>query len=286
MENEKIKVLVCGAAGNMGRQTARSILQQEDMSLVGCFDKYQVGEDLGELLFGKANGIEISDDLTSLLEKEKPQVMVDFTRGDAVAENVLKCLEYCVSCIIRTTGIPDESLEKIRQESEKSGVSVFIAPNFSIGAVLMMKFSKEAAKYYQWAEIVELHHEKKADAPSGTALRTAKLMAQERDSLVLFGTEITDLKTLAMNTPPAPPQGGNIEKVPGVRGGISDGVRIHSIRLPGLLAHQEVICGGLGETLTIRHDSLSRECFMPGVMLAIRKVGGLRGLVTGLENIM
>lgn len=304
MRNNKIRVIICGAAGNMGKQTARSILAQEDMSLVGCFDKDKVGEDLGELLFGKANGIKISDNLAKILDKEKPEVMVDFTCGDAAAENVLKCIENGVSCVVGATGISEKFLEKIRHESEAKGVPVLVAPNFSIGAVLMMKSAKEAAKYYDWAEIIELHHEKKMDAPSGTALRTAKLMAQERESPVL-------------TPPPTPPQGGTapcppthqeggeavqllgerasrlrtmlqveVEKIPGVRGGVSDGIRIHSVRLPGLLAHQEVICGGLGETLTIRHDSLSRECFMPGVMLAIRKVGSLEGLVTGLENIM
>lgn len=262
----KIKVIVCGAAGSMGRYVVKTVLSREDMELVGALDTCGKGKDAGELATGHDAGILISDDLKKVLAKQNPDVMVDFTKGWAAPENILRCLATNCACVVGTTGISDDNLEKIRAKSEETGVPVLIAPNFSLGAVLMMKFSREAARYFQWAEIIELHHENKADAPSGTALRTAELMSRERPQF---------------NSPR-----NETEKVRCARGGIHHGVRIHSIRLQGLLAHQEVNLGGLGEVLKIRHDSISRECFMPGVMLGIEKVRSLKGLVIGLEDIL
>ncbi len=256
---DRIKVIVCGVNGNMGKHVVRSVLSQKDMELVGGIDIKGVGKPI------EGTNIIAKEDLSLEIREKKSHVLVDFTKGDVSAKHILTALEEGVFCVVGTTGIPDEDIEKIRQKAEEKGLGVLIAPNFSIGAVLMMQFAKEAAKYYQWAEIIELHHEKKADAPSGTALRTAKLMGEVKE----FKT--TDKERI---------------KLDGVRGGIWKGIRIHSVRMPGLLAHQEVKLGSLGETLTIKHDSLSRECFMAGVMMAIRKIRHIKGLVVGLENIM
>ena len=261
-----IKVLICGAAGRMGRQTVASVLLQQDLTLVGCFDLNNVGKDAGKLAGVEPCGVRISDDLELILTLASPDVMVDFSGGAAAPGNVLTCLSYKVACVVGSTGISEEDVEKIRKKSEETGVPVLIVPNFSIGAVLMMQFAKLAAKHYEWAEIIELHHEKKADAPSGTAIRTAALMKEEREK---FKNPVNEE-----------------EKIKGVRGGSIDGIKIHSVRLPGLLAHQQVMLGGSGETLTIKHDSLTRECFMPGVMLAIRKVKMLSGMNVGLEAVM
>ena len=263
----KIKVMVCGAAGSMGKFVVKTIMGKENMQLVGAVDiPLFKGKDTGELATGKVNDILINDDVKKVLKTEKPDVMVDFTNGSAAPENLLASLEAGCACVVGTTGISTENMEKIISKQKETGTPMLIAPNFSLGAVLMMKFSKEAAKYFEWAEIIELHHENKKDAPSGTALRTAELMGEEREAF----------KAPADET----------EKIPGVRGGLKDGIRIHSVRLQGLLAHQEVSLGALGEVLRIRHDSISRECFMSGVMLAVEKVRSLDGIVIGLENII
>jgi 4-hydroxy-tetrahydrodipicolinate reductase len=266
MPGDKIKVVVCGAAGKMGLTTVAAVMAQEDMILSGAFDTGRAGEDAGNLALGRPSGLLIENGLEKILEREKPGVAVDFTRGSVAPGNILRCIEHGTAVIVGTTGISGEDLEWIRASSESSGVPVLLVPNFSIGAVLMMRFAREASRHLEWAEITELHHEKKADAPSGTAMRTAEMMAAVRKAFQAA-------------------QGGT-ETVPGSRGGLYKGIRVHSIRMPGLLAHQEVRLGGLGETLTIRHDSISRECFMPGVMMAIRSVHNLKGLSVGLEHIL
>lgn len=266
MNNGKIKVLVCGAAGNMGKKVINTVLEQDDMQLISCVDIQQTGQEIGKLIPGKQCDLVITNDLESALDQTKPDVMIDFTGGEAAPENVKKCLAKKVACVVGSTGISNDDLKDMEKSAVNNGTPVFIAPNFSVGAVLMMQFAKEAARHYDWAEIIEMHHEKKVDAPSGTALRTVKLMTEEKGKF---------------NSPPP-----GKEKLKGVRGGEQQGIRVHSVRMPGLLAHQVVKLGGLDETLTIRHDSLSRKCFMPGVMLAVRKVRNLRGLVVGLENII
>jgi 4-hydroxy-tetrahydrodipicolinate reductase len=266
MGNEKIKVIICGVLGKMGHQSAMAIQEQKDMVLVGAVDVSGVGQIAGKQSADDSSNIRISGSLDELIVQTKPDVMVDFTKGHIAPGNITKCLENGIACVVGTTGISDEDTNKIRKLSEEKNTPVFIAPNFSVGAVLMMNFAKEAAKYFEWAEISELHHEKKADAPSGTALKTAEMMSEVREK---FQAPV-----------------GETEKVTGVRGGVYHGIHVHSIRLPGLLAHQEVLFGSLGETLKIRHDSLSRECFMPGVILSVRKVKSLSGVVIGLDKIM
>ena len=223
-----IKVAVTGAAGRMGQTVCAAVESADDLELVGCADPV-LGVTLAEVL-------------------PLAQVVVDFTQPDTALANALACVQAGVHVVIGTTGFDVEPLRAARTLEGLPQANVLVAPNFAIGAVLMMRFAAEAAKHMEKAEIIELHHDQKLDAPSGTAALTAQLMAQASG-----GAE--------------PP--------------------IHSVRLPGLVAHQEVILGALGQTLTIRHDSIDRESFMPGVLLAVRKVGTLAQSPTiGLEKVL
>lgn len=256
-----IGVAVAGACGRMGQEVVRAVCGQSDMRLVGAVDPASPGADACKLAGIESCGVTVTPEFQGGAD-----VLVDFTRGDVAPGTVVAALEAGTACIVGTTGIAAADLERMREAAERAGRGVLVAPNFALGAVLMMRFAAEAARFYEWAEIIELHHEKKLDAPSGTALKTAQMMQERQAS---FGAVA-----------------GEVEKVPGARGGLASGVRVHSVRLPGLVAHQEIILGGLGETLTIRHDSLARTSFMPGVLLAIRRIGSVRGLVVGLEHLM
>ncbi len=229
----------------MGSETCRAIEADDELLLVAQIGS---GDDLSELTAAGA------------------EVAVDFTTSAVVKGNVLWCLDNGVNAVVGTTGLGADDLDEIGAAAEAAGTGVVVAPNFALGAVLMMTFAAHAAKYYDAAEIIERHHEKKLDAPSGTALRTAALMNAARRK-------------------PASIARGH-ESLAGARGGDVDGVFIHSVRLPGSVAHQEVVLGGAGETLTIRHDSLDRSSFMPGVILAIKRVDDLDGLVVGLEHLL
>ena len=265
-ESTDIPVVIAGANGRMGRQAVQAVLQQVDMQLVAAFGKARgVGEDVGELSGVAPCGVVLEDDAESAISKGAGGVLVDFSLGPAVKENVLTALRHDMACIVGATAIPGADEQEIAQAAVKKGV--LFAPNFALGAVLMMKFATHAAKYFRWAEIIEYHHERKLDAPSGTARRTADLMRQARDDG--FRTPVD-----------------SEESVKGVRGGSLGGLRIHSVRLPGKLAHQEVILAAPGEVLTIKHDASNRESYMPGMLLAIREVKKLTGLVVGLENIL
>jgi 4-hydroxy-tetrahydrodipicolinate reductase len=224
-----IRVVVSGAGGRMGRTVCEAVEGADDMELAGRADP--------------ALGTSLQD----ALRAAHPEVVVDFSIPDTVYDNAVLCLDRGVHVVVGTTGMTAEQVERLAQRAREDDGNCFIAPNFAIGAVLMMEASKLAARHMPDCEIVELHHDQKLDAPSGTAKRTAELIAAET--------------------------GG--EEPP-----------IHSVRLPGLVAHQEVVFGGLGQTLTIRHDSIARESFMPGVLLAVRKVGELDGLVVGLEKLL
>lgn len=265
-ESNDIPVVVAGANGRMGRQAVQAILQQVDMKLVAAYGKARgVGEDVGELSGEAPCGVILEDQAESAMAKGAGGVLVDFSLGPAVKENVLAALRHDMSCIVGATAIPGADEQEIANAATKKGV--LFAPNFALGAVLMMKFATQAAKYFRWAEIIEYHHERKLDAPSGTARRTADMMRQVRDDG--FRTPVD-----------------SEESVKGARGGYLGGLRIHSVRLPGKLAHQEVILAAPGEVLTIKHDASSRESYMPGMLLAIREVKKLTGLVVGLENIL
>lgn len=264
---ERIRVLVTGAAGRMGREVLKAVLSDGHLQLVGAVDTREKGVDAGILAGLETCGIVVSDDLTEVLDSCAADVLVDFTNPQTVVRNVLTALERGVSAVIGTTGIDDIGLEELRKASARAERGVLIVPNFALGAVLMMDFARRAARYFKNVEIIELHHDQKLDAPSGTSLKTAEMIAQER-------------KAMRQGHP------DEYEKLKGVRGGDWEGMRIHSVRLPGFVAHQEVIFGGCGQVLTIRHDSLNRESFMPGVVLAVRRVSTIKGVVIGLEQVL
>jgi|SRR5690554_4301411 len=264
---EKIRVVVSGAYGRMGREVVKAVFAQEDMELVGAVDKVGTGVDAGEAAGLKKNGVLIESDLHQTLLNTKPQVVVDFSTPLAVKENIKIILDSGANGVIGTTGLTAESLKELEVLAEQAGKGLLVAPNFAIGAVLMMRFAKEAARFLPEAEIIELHHDRKIDSPSGTALKTAEMIRKGR--------------VQAPAVKPSP-----LEKVKGARGGDYADVHIHSIRLPGFVAHQEVIFGGDGQTLTIRHDSLDRSSFMPGVLMGVRKIINGQGLIYGLENLL
>jgi 4-hydroxy-tetrahydrodipicolinate reductase len=242
-----IKVGVIGAAGKMGSEVCRAVEVDDELEL--------------------AARIGVGDPLDGLVQAGV-QVAVDFTKPEVVKENALFCLSNGIHVVIGTTGFSDLDLSEIEQATGEGEANAFVAPNFALGAVLMMRFAAQAARYFKTAEITERHHQRKLDAPSGTSLRTAKLMNEARG----------DEPWATMN--------GETESVHGSRGGDVGGIHIHSLRDPGSVAHQEVILGAPGEMLTIRHDSLDRASFMPGVILAIKKVDSMLGLTVGLEHIL
>ncbi|KYH32190.1 4-hydroxy-tetrahydrodipicolinate reductase [Moorella mulderi DSM 14980] len=250
----------------MGREMTKGLLQAGDIEVVGAVDRVAVGTDIGTLNGLQPHGVPINDDLAAVIKTTRPQVMVDFTVAAAALANARLAVEQGVSPVIGTTGISLEQLDELHQLCEARQVGAVVAPNFSLGAVLMMHFARQAARYFPRAEIIEMHHEQKIDAPSGTALKTAELMAEEIETAL------------------APPAAE--EKVAGARGATYRGLAVHSIRLPGAVAHQEVIFGGQGQLLTIRHDTISREAFLPGLLLAVRRVLHLKGVVYGLENLL
>lgn len=262
-----IRVIVCGAYGKMGREVLKAIHNDTQLCIVGAVDVKSDFTDIGDLIGEGKTGIIVGNDLQTVINETKPQVMVDFTRPEVVMNNIRIAMKNGVCPVVGTTGLSDKDRDEISGSCIQTKVNALIAPNFSIGAILMMKLAQDAAKYFPHVEIIELHHDQKLDAPSGTALHTAELIAKNRGYL-------------AQGHP------AEVEKLPGARGGDYSGIRMHSVRLPGYVAHQEVIFGGLGQTLTIRHDSISRESFMPGVVLACKHVLSANGLVYGLEEIL
>ena len=246
---DAIKVGVLGALGKVGSEVCRAVESADAMELVVAID---VDEELDGLVTSGA------------------EVMVDFTHPDAVMDNLEFSIDHGIHAVVGTTGFDDDRLQTVRGWlADAPSVGVLVAPNFSIGAVLMMRFATEAAPYFESVEVVELHHPDKADAPSGTARRTAQLIAAARRDA--GAGPIPDATSSALD---------------GARGADVDGIRVHGLRLRGLVAHQEVLFGGLGETLTIRHDSLDRASFTPGVMAGIRAVGSRPGLTVGLEHVL
>lgn len=245
----QLRVGVLGAAGRMGREVCSAIDEAEGLELVARLD---AGDDLDELLAAGA------------------QVVVDFTTPGAVMANLRFCLSRGIHAVVGTTGFDEDRLAEVSQLlAESPGTGCVIAPNFGIGAVLMMQFAAQAARFFESVEIVELHHPDKVDAPSGTAARTAELVAGARAEAGL---------------PPVPD--ATTAELPGARGADVAGVRVHAVRLRGLVAHQEVLFGQRGEALTIRHDSFDRVSFMPGVVLAVREVPSRPGLTVGLEHLL
>ena len=261
-----IRVGVIGACGRMGQMVCRTVADAGDLALVAAIDTSQIGQSIGPLIGDPKLDVPVSDELDRLLEA-RVEVAVDFTHPDAVMDDVRWCIGHGINVVVGTSGIDDEDLAEIRGALEEEGgeSNVIVASNFALGAVLMQHFSAVAARFFPAAEVIELHHDQKADAPSATAIATARRLLEERASTY---------------------RGPGAESLEGVRGGDVEGVRIHSVRLPGLVAHQEVIFGGQGQTLTIRHDSVDRSSFMPGVMMAIRAVATRPGLTVGLEPLL
>lgn len=267
-----IPVLVVGALGKMGQEVVRAVAATPGMTVVGAVARSQIGFDIGEVLGLGSLGVEITDDLSGQLlklsQRSNRGVMVDFTHPRSVFENIRSAIAFGVHPVVGTTGLSLEQVERLQEFAEKSSMGCVIAPNFAIGMILLQQMAVQAAQYFDHVEIIELHHNRKADAPSGTAAQTAQLLGQ-------LGKDFN------------PPEVEEKELIPGSRGGIPEhNIRIHSIRLPGLVAHQEVIFGGMGQTLTLRHDTTDRVAFMPGVILAIRRVLELKELVYGLEHLL
>lgn len=261
-----IRVLVSGAFGRMGRFVVRAVAGAKDLELVAAVDPAGVGHPVSEVL-GAPSDLRITGHLAAALEESAPDVMVDFTVPGVVMGNLEAALTRRVACVVGTTGFSATDLEVVAAMCRKTGTPAIVAPNFSLGANLMMRFAAEAARLFEYAEIIERHHEGKRDAPSGTAIRTAQVMAAARPEG--FGSVETE-----------------VDRAPGSRGGTVGGVQIHATRLPGYVADQEVIFGGLGERLVIEHVTVSRECFMPGVLVAVRRVRELEGLTHGLEALL
>ena len=247
--SDTIKVGVLGARGKVGSAVCRAVEEAPDTELVA--------------------GVDQGDPIT-LLRDRGAEAVVDFTHPDVVMDNLRWCIEHGIHAVVGTTGFDEERLDTLRgwlADSPTTGV--LVAPNFSIGAVLMMRFAAEAARHYESVEIVELHHPDKADAPSGTARRTAQLVAAARRDAGLG--PVPDATSTGLD---------------GARGADVDGVHVHAVRSRGLVAHQEVLLGGLGETLTIRHDSMDRASFTPGVLTALRQIAGRPGLTVGLDDFL
>lgn len=261
-----IKIVLTGIGGKMGKEVARQLLDQDDFELVGGVDVSCIGEDIGEVLGIKSLGITVDNDLESVLHKTNPDVLLDFTNPKVVMNNLQMALVNGVNVVVGTTGITEKDIPLVQSYCERGKANAIIAPNFSIGALLLMKFAAEAAKFFPNVEIIEYHHNQKMDAPSGTAIKTAELILK--------------------NTKVSSGCSGEFEKIPGARGGDLDGIKIHSVRLPGYLAHEQVILGGQGQVLTLKHDSFTRESFFYGINFALRKVMNIDGVVYGLENIL
>jgi len=249
----------------MGKEVITAVCADKELDIAGAVDKKAVEEYLS--LPGGLGLIPITRDVEPMLHRVKPEVMVDFTHPEGVMENIRTAISHGVIPVVGTTGLSQQNLREIEELCKQHNSGAFIAPNFAIGANLMIHFARLASRFFDVAEIIELHHDAKADAPSGTAMKTAEEMLASRGRP--FDRPAT-AKTF----------------VEGVRGGDMGGITVHSVRLPGLVAHQEVLFGGLGQTLLIRHDSISRESFMPGVIMAIKEAPKIQGLVVGLDKLM
>lgn len=259
-----IKVGVCGAAGKMGSEVVKAVSYDKELDLVTAIDKNQIGEDAGRMAGLGEDGIIVMGSIADAANSGA-EVIVDFTHPSTVMQNIKEIVENAMHGVIGTTGISRQNLVEIQTLVQGTGQNIFIAPNFAIGAVLMMELSKRAAKYLNDIEIIELHHPQKVDAPSGTAIKTA----EDLEKIITNKEKREEKLTLE-----------------GARGASTGNIHIHSVRLPGLVAHQEVIFGGHGQTLTIRHDSTDRTSFMPGVIMAIKEIKNKPGLTYGLESLL
>ena len=263
-----IKVGVVGALGKMGKEVVNAILNDKDTELVMAVDINGAGTDAGFAATSKNCGVLIETDIETAIQNKKPDIIIDFTQPNGIYEHVCTYIKNKVKSVIGTTGLKDDQLKSIEKLSKENNTGCFIAPNFSTGAVLLMMFAKQASKYFKNAEIIELHHNQKKDAPSGTAIKTAKLMAEENPDFTLGNCPETEL-------------------IQGSRGGISDAnIHIHSVRMPGYIASQEVIFGAQGQIFKMAHHSMNRTCYMDGILMAVKYLNDNNSFVYGLDNIM
>ncbi|MCR1287525.1 4-hydroxy-tetrahydrodipicolinate reductase [Shouchella clausii] len=261
------RIVIAGPRGNMGQEAVKLCLQEESFKLVAVVDSKNDGKQLKGLQEFQQGDVPVYTDMARCFAEHEPDVLIDLTAPAFGRKHMEIAFEHGVRPVVGTTGFNDEDIRDLTQMAEAKELGAIIAPNFAIGAILMMKFAQTAARYMNDVEIIEQHHDRKLDAPSGTAVKTAQLIAEVR----------------------APKKQGHEqerEEMAGARGADFDGMKIHSVRLPGRVAHQEVLFGGVGQTLSIRHDSLNRESFMPGVKLAVEQVVKLSTLVYGLENLI
>jgi 4-hydroxy-tetrahydrodipicolinate reductase len=266
-----LRVGVLGAGGRMGREVCRAIAEDPELELATAVDPALAGIDLRQVTGVDAAGLQVASDVEDL-ERTGAQVAVDFTVADAAIEHMRWCASHAVHAVVGTTGIGSDVQRELETLFESSAANCVMAANFAIGAVLMMRFAELAAHFMDGVEIVELHHDGKLDAPSGTSLRTAERLGEARR---LGGGD------------PWPADRTASEVVAGARGGEGPGgVRIHSVRLPGLVAHQEVLFGAVGQSLSIRHDAYDRTSFIPGVILAVKAVSDRPGLTVGLDTLL
>ena len=261
------RIVMFGICGRMGTTITRELLKEDDVEIIGGFDRCRIGQDIGELLGLDPIGIKVSSKYEEI-QVLNPDLVVDFTNAEIAYSTIIWALDHSVDIIVGTTGLKKDEIAEIEKKALRGKSKVFIIPNFSIAAVVMIRISSMISKYFDNCEIIELHHDKKKDAPSGTSIFTSEKIA---------GTRIFNKSRL---------QDGEKETVSGSRGAFYEGIHIHSIRLPGLLAHQEVIFGTTGQTLTLKHDSIDRLSFYPGVKLAIDKIDQLSNFTYGLDKII
>jgi 4-hydroxy-tetrahydrodipicolinate reductase len=265
--SQPITVAVAGATGRMGREVVRMVLEDPELRLVAAVASSAKNADAGTLVGKPETGIAVSGSLSEALANARPDVLVDFTTPKAAMPNTELAVSLGVRPIVGTTGFTPEQIAELDKQCREQGIGGLIAPNFSIGAILMMKFSAMAAKYFPHVEIIEYHGDQKLDAPSGTSIKTAEWISESRQEL-------------RQGNP------NEEEVLEGARGGYYNGFRIHSVRLPGVFAQQEVVFGAFGQTLKIRHDSYDRAGYMPGVNTAIKKVMSTTGMVYGFEHFL
>jgi 4-hydroxy-tetrahydrodipicolinate reductase len=268
---EKIKVVIGGINGRFGRASAKAIMADEGLELVGAFGREgadYVGQDVGSLAGTLKTDILVSNGFPEVADRVRPDVYLDFSTAESAVEQGKYALEHGINPVIGTSGLNDRDVAELSALSAKTGVGGMVVPNFSVGAVLMMEFARMAGRFFPNVEIVEMHHTRKLDAPSGTAMHTAKKLAATG---ARFNAREVDEKEL----------------LPGSRGGVGEaGVRVHSLRLPGLISHQEVILGSDGELLTIRHDGLTANCYLKGILMAVKATAGTTRFVVGLESLL
>jgi 4-hydroxy-tetrahydrodipicolinate reductase len=261
------KIALFGICGKMGKSMLQELVLEEDISIVAGFDIKNIGMDIGVLNGRDITGVKVTNSYNDVKDSG-PDLIIDFTGPDIVFKNINWAIDNKIDIIVGATGLKKDEIETLSNKSKDFNSKVFIAPNFSIGAVIMILLSKLSAKYFDNCEIIEMHHENKKDAPSGTSVSTAESIAQ-----------VLKYNEFRINE-------GERETVEGSRGAFINGLHIHSVRLPGLLAHQSVIFGSKGQTLTIKHDSFDRSSFYPGLIMAIRNIDKMPNFTYGLDNLI